>query len=699
MGRVNTHTKVDAGIYFVLLTLTLSLGVYEKTYAQTDPAVVTISKADLDPQDQTIYIADTWKFMPGDNTVWADPTLSDSSWQYVSTYLGSSELPFIDWEGIGWFRLHVKADSSLIGYPLALIIEQHNGASEIYWDGKLLYALGEVGTTVQDYLPYQDRQPRSIIFEDTTSHVLSVRFANFDTKTYSDLGFTSGFRFFFGDMNHHVAKIIDEDTGYLWLRRFFMGLLLAFTIIHSLLFGFYPQEKRNLYFALFTGFLTILTYTILKTDLSYSPIAALRYYQLSLIVWVLTSVYALRFAYSLFYKKVPGIYWFFFGTGFTIAIGSWFNTQYFSFIRELFVFISVLEIFRILIVSFFRKREGIWLIGSGLILFAAGILYTILANLDIVSGDPVLGNLYGATGLILGMSIYLSREFAHINRSLKDKLREVNELSEKALEQERISKQKELERKLLAAENDRKSAELEKARALQLSMLPKKLPECDFWDIDVFMQTAQEVGGDFYDFVLNTDGSKTIALGDATGHGMKSGIVVATAKSYFHTLAGEQNIVNLLRKMSEGIKNMDLRMMYMSMLFMRFEGHHIEYTSAGMPPVLHYKAKEQAIQVHLVKGLPLGGNPDFPYQKQTIEAQPGDAFLLMSDGLMELFNTDREMLGMSVISSVFKENAHKSVSGILGALKTLADGWAGEDIQQDDITLMVLKAKDTKVRK
>ncbi|MDZ7693524.1 MAG: hypothetical protein U5K69_20800 [Balneolaceae bacterium] len=53
-----------------------------------------------------------------------------------------------------------------------------------------------------------------------------------------------------------------------------------------------------------------------------------------------------------------------------------------------------------------------------------------------------------------------------------------------------------MKRKLLAAENERKTKELEEARALQLSMLPKQLPKSDYWDIAVFMETAQEVGGD-----------------------------------------------------------------------------------------------------------------------------------------------------------------------------------------------------------
>lgn len=125
-----------------------------------------------------------------------------------------------------------------------------------------------------------------------------------------------------------------------------------------------------------------------------------------------------------------------------------------------------------------------------------GILFSVMVNLDLISGDPMMGNILCSSGLIFAMSIYLSRDIAKTQKRLEHKLIEVKHLSERSLEQERINKKKELERKLLAVENERKSRELEEARALQLSMLPKQISQTDEWDIAVFMETAQEVGGD-----------------------------------------------------------------------------------------------------------------------------------------------------------------------------------------------------------
>ncbi|SMO80651.1 PP2C family protein-serine/threonine phosphatase [Gracilimonas mengyeensis] len=652
-----------------------------------------LSAADLSREDRIIYITDSWKFNAGDNKKWAAPAYDDSSWQHVSTYLGPSELPFIEWNGIGWFRMHLKVDSSLVDFPLALLIEQHNGASEIYLDGKLLYELGEVSAFEESYKPYRDNRPRPIVLSDTATHVIAVRFANHAARSFNEYGFTAGFRFLIGDLDYHVASSIGGATSTTWSKVLYTGILLAFTVIHMLLFAFYPSGKQNLFFALFTAFLALLTFTILQTNYSDSPLLAISYYRVSLIAWLFTIVYALRFCYSLFYDNPPKVFWIFGVIGLGLAIGTWFDARNLDVYRELFAFLGLMEIIRVLMISFYKQKEGVWIIGSGLMCLVAGILFTVLANLDVISGDPVLGNLYGSAGLIFGMSIYLSRDFAQTNKRLKYKLEEVKHLSERALEQERINKQKEIEHELLTAENERKSKELEEARALQLSMLPKKVPESSYWDIAVFMETAHEVGGDYYDFVQKGEDVLTVAVGDATGHGMKAGIMVATAKSYFHTLANNYDTVEMLQRMSSGIRNMNLRMMFMSMLFLKCKQHSIEYTSAGMPPVLHYQNQQGTVRQVLLKGMPLGARVEFPYQKLELSVQPGDSLLLMSDGLMELFNKEREQLGLERIEQVFKDIGDGSASDIISEIMRLAEKWAGGNIQEDDITLVALKAK------
>ncbi|MDZ7763835.1 MAG: hypothetical protein U5K00_05345 [Melioribacteraceae bacterium] len=95
-------------------------------------------------------------------------------------------------------------------------------------------------------------------------------------------------------------------------------------------------------------------------------------------------------------------------------------------------------------------------------------------------------------------------------------------LEETIEELEQKRKAVEVQTKIIQVENDRKTQELEEARKLQLAMLPKELPRFSKLDIAVYMQTATEVGGDYYDFSTKDDGSLNVCLGECNRTWIKS---------------------------------------------------------------------------------------------------------------------------------------------------------------------------------
>jgi len=157
---------------------------------------------------------------------------------------------------------------------------------------------------------------------------------------------------------------------------------------------------------------------------------------------------------------------------------------------------------------------------------------------------------------------------------------------------------------IIQAENDRKTSELEEARELQLSMLPKELPNHPNLDIAVYMQTATEVGGDYYDFHLGEDETLTAVIGDATGHGMKAGTMVTITKSLFDSLASRENILETFDIISKVIKGMKIRQLSMCLMMLKIKDDKLFLSSAAMPPVLIYQKKNQAVEEILVKGMP-----------------------------------------------------------------------------------------------
>jgi serine phosphatase RsbU (regulator of sigma subunit)/ligand-binding sensor domain-containing protein len=246
---------------------------------------------------------------------------------------------------------------------------------------------------------------------------------------------------------------------------------------------------------------------------------------------------------------------------------------------------------------------------------------------------------------------------------------------------------------LLRAENQRKTQELEEARQLQLSMLPKVLPQLPHLDIAVYMKTATEVGGDYYDFNVSLDGTLTVVLGDATGHGMRAGTMVTSTKSLFNSYAANPDILFTFREMTRCIKQMQFQSLAMSMLMLKIKNCKLLMSSAGMPPVYLFRNKHKMIEEYLIEGMPLGTMDNFPYELKEMELFSGDTILLMSDGLPELFNKEKEMFGYERVMEIYKNSASKNPEEIIEELKNEGNRWTNNEAPDDDVTFVVIKVK------
>jgi serine phosphatase RsbU (regulator of sigma subunit) len=248
-------------------------------------------------------------------------------------------------------------------------------------------------------------------------------------------------------------------------------------------------------------------------------------------------------------------------------------------------------------------------------------------------------------------------------------------------------------RREIEAENEQRAKELEEARQLQLSMLPRSIPQLPNLEIAAFMQTATEVGGDYYDFHLSSDGTLTIAIGDATGHGLKAGTVVTATKSLFAHLASQPDVVTTMHDASRALKQMNLRSLFMALTLVKVKGERLHCSVAGMPPILIYRADTQDIEELSLRGAPLGGMTHYNYREAEITLDTNDVMLLMSDGLTERFNLDDEMFDYERTKATFIQFAHATPHAIAEGLLQASETWAQGRPLDDDLTLVVLKRK------
>jgi predicted ATPase/serine phosphatase RsbU (regulator of sigma subunit) len=254
----------------------------------------------------------------------------------------------------------------------------------------------------------------------------------------------------------------------------------------------------------------------------------------------------------------------------------------------------------------------------------------------------------------------------------------------------------------LKADNLRMAAELDITRRLQQMILPKQaeLNAISGLDIAGFMEPAEEVGGDYYDVLQYQDRVK-IGIGDVTGHGLESGVLMIMAQTAVRTLL-EGNVTNppdfldiLNRTVYHNAQRMNCdRTMTLALLdyadgVLQISGQHEEVLVVRSPGVV-----ERIDTLDL--GFPIAMVEELAEFVTTarIELNPGDVVVLYTDGITEAFNLDQQEYGLERLIEVVQQNCHKSASEIQQAVIADVKGYIGQQKVYDDITLLVLKQKD-----
>ncbi len=284
--------------------------------------------------------------------------------------------------------------------------------------------------------------------------------------------------------------------------------------------------------------------------------------------------------------------------------------------------------------------------------------------------------------LFVGM-LYSIRKFEIDRREQKSRIRE-SELKIKVTE---------AEKRTLEIENERKTKELEEARQLQLSMLPKELPDLPNLEIAAFMRTATEVGGDYYDFIVQENGALNVAFGDATGHGLQAGTMVTLMKGFFTSDSSKLGLQEFMSHCSKVIKEIKLGRILMSFSYLKIENNLLKITSAGMPPIFYYDNNSKTVEEIVIQGMPLGAMKNASYNLVEKEIKPGDTILLLTDGLPEQMNAEEEMFDYSRVKKHFNDIIENSPNNIIEKLVSAGDDWMGSRVQDDDISFVVIRIK------
>ena len=256
----------------------------------------------------------------------------------------------------------------------------------------------------------------------------------------------------------------------------------------------------------------------------------------------------------------------------------------------------------------------------------------------------------------------------------------------------------------LRTENLRMNAELDIAKQVQQMVLPKaeELQAIAGLEIAGFMAPADEVGGDYYD-ILYSDDIVTIGIGDVTGHGLESGILMVMSQTAVRTLKEIKEIdaVRFLDTLNRTIyknlqrmncdKNLTLAILNYAQGRMRISGQHEEII------VVRKGGKIERIDT-INLGFPIGLDDDIAHliSDELVELEPGDGVVLYTDGIPEARDIDGKFYGLERLCEVVAINWHLSAEQIKQAAIDDLRGFIGEQQVFDDITLVVLKRTQEK---
>lgn len=248
----------------------------------------------------------------------------------------------------------------------------------------------------------------------------------------------------------------------------------------------------------------------------------------------------------------------------------------------------------------------------------------------------------------------------------------------------------ETQRRLEAVHHD-----LQVARSIQQSLLPKEKPKLGGFEIAGWNEPADDTGGDYFDWMPIADGKLAIILADVTGHGIGPALLAASSRAYARaSFETQPDILSAFQHMNTAMRG-DLdprRFVTCAGVVCWPNPGKVQVYSAGHAPLFFYTAAEDRFWEMDAHAPPLGILPmlvgDAPAD---LTLQPGDLILLATDGFFEWENKDGEQYGSQRLEEAIRASRHLAPDAMIQELYKSVLAFAGGTVQKDDLTAVVIK--------
>ncbi len=242
--------------------------------------------------------------------------------------------------------------------------------------------------------------------------------------------------------------------------------------------------------------------------------------------------------------------------------------------------------------------------------------------------------------------------------------------------------------------------ELQVAKDVQASLIPAKLPDNRFFEISNYYETANEVGGDFFDSICKGN-SNVYMVGDVSGKGMSAALYMVQARLLIaNNVEEKDDFKTAISGVNESLIKFLKKGFFFTSVFAVTKDNAIRFFRAGHNPVLYYSSAKRECREVKQSGLGIGliSGDKFHDSIEAAEmtASPNDIFILYSDGLTETMNPSSEEFGVERLKGLIVKYSHESADRIRDVIVEELKKFRSYAEVHDDITFMIFKAGEVK---
>ena len=248
-------------------------------------------------------------------------------------------------------------------------------------------------------------------------------------------------------------------------------------------------------------------------------------------------------------------------------------------------------------------------------------------------------------------------------------------------------------------ERQKLESELAIANEMQRQLFPKQRPQLPGLDALGVCKPAKVVSGDFYDYVDIDDHCVAVAFGDVAGKGISSALVMASVHSTVRTLLGHLRgsddlaaaVVDIVGETNRQLFAGTAPELFTTLFFGVYSNvsGELVYVNAGhLPPLLIRDGQRTSLEV---TGLVIGAFPGVRYESRSISLKPGDLLAAFTDGITEPENPYGEEYGEERLWDLLRRERDRPIDDIIAAVMEDVTAWVGGPIQQDDMTMLLMR--------